>query len=65
MLGVTRWPRAIPQPGRAHVRRMNEVGTRVGALPGLALAGSYVAGVGVADSFASGLRAAEDLVRPL
>ncbi len=65
VLGVTRWPRAIPQPGRAHVRRMNEVGTRVGALPGLALAGSYVAGVGVADSFASGLRAAADLVRPL
>jgi len=65
VLGVSRWPRAIPQPGRTHVRRMNEVGTRVGALPGLALAGSYLAGVGVADSFASGLRAADDLERPL
>jgi oxygen-dependent protoporphyrinogen oxidase len=65
VLGVTRWPRAIPQPGRGHVRRMNEVRTRVCALPGLALAGSYVTGVGVSDSFASGLAAAEALSSPV
>jgi oxygen-dependent protoporphyrinogen oxidase len=64
-LGVTRWPGAIPQPGRDHVRRIAEVRARLSALPGLALAGSYVDGVSVADSFASGLRAACDLAQPV
>jgi oxygen-dependent protoporphyrinogen oxidase len=64
-LGVARWPGAIPQPGPDHVRRMGEVRARLSGAPGLALAGSYVAGVSVADSFASGLQAARDLARPL
>jgi oxygen-dependent protoporphyrinogen oxidase len=64
-LGVARWPRAIPQPGRDHPRRMSELRARLCASPGLALAGSYVEGVSVADSFASGLRAARDLVQPV
>lgn len=64
-LGIARWPRAVPQPGRDHVGRIAELRARTGALPGLALAGSYVAGVGVADSFASGVAAARDLTRPL
>ena len=65
LLGVARWPRAIPQPGRDHPRRMSELRVRLCASPGLALAGSYVEGVSVADSFASGLRAARDLARPV
>lgn len=64
-LGIARWPRAIPQPGRDHLRRLAEVQARLAALPGLALAGSYVDGVGVADSFASGLRAARSLAQPV
>lgn len=60
-LGITRWPRAIPQPGRDHLPRIARVRERVAALGGLALAGSYLDGVGVSDAFASGLRAARDL----
>jgi protoporphyrinogen/coproporphyrinogen III oxidase len=57
-LALVRWPRAIPQPARDHRSRMRWVGERTGELPGLALAGSYLAGVSVADSLASGLTAA-------
>jgi len=65
LLGVARWPLAIPQLGRGHPRRMSELRARLCASPGLALAGSYVDGVSVADSFASGLRAARDLAQPV
>jgi protoporphyrinogen oxidase len=57
-VALQRWKRAIPQPGRAHVRRVAEVMRRVHALRGLTLAGSYVAGVSVADTLASGTVAA-------
>ncbi len=60
-LGVTRWAQAIPQPGRDHVRRIARVRELVAARGGLALAGAYVDGVSVADTFASGLRAADAL----
>jgi len=61
-LALRRWPRAIPQPGRGHVRRIAEVERRLSAHPGLALAGGYLAGVSVADSLASGVRAAARLL---
>jgi oxygen-dependent protoporphyrinogen oxidase len=62
-MGVGRWPRAIPQPDRDHARRMRGVETRLSAqAPGLAIAGSYVAGVSVADTLASGIAAAGRLV---
>jgi oxygen-dependent protoporphyrinogen oxidase len=61
LLGMGRWPRAIPQPRRDHGARVRHAMER---LPrGLALAGSYVAGVGVADALASGLAAAASLSR--
>ena len=60
-LGVTRWERAIPQPGRDHVRRLAETRERLATLPGLQLAGGYVRGVSVADTFASGLAASAAL----
>ena len=44
---------------------MSELRARLCASPGLALAGSYVDGVSVADSFASGLCAARDLEQPV
>jgi oxygen-dependent protoporphyrinogen oxidase len=59
VLGLTRWPTGIPQPGRDHLARLRFAREQLPA--GLALAGSYVAGVGVADSLASGLAAAESL----
>ncbi|MBT40323.1 MAG: protoporphyrinogen oxidase [Myxococcota bacterium] len=64
-LGVARWPQAIPQPGRDHVGRIAEIRARLSVHPGLGLAGSYLDGVAVADAFASGLRAARELVVPL
>ena len=60
-LAVYRWPRAVPQPGRDHHRRVAGIRERLGAQPGLALAGAYLDGVSVADSMASGLRAARAL----
>jgi oxygen-dependent protoporphyrinogen oxidase len=58
-LGVGRWERAIPQPGREHPERIRWVQQRLAEdAPGLALAGAYVAGVSVADALASGLAAA-------
>lgn len=62
VLGLSRWARAIPQPGVDHGARVRFACER---LPGgLALAGSYVMGIGVADSLASGLAAGASLSRP-
>jgi oxygen-dependent protoporphyrinogen oxidase len=62
-LGVGRYARAIPQPDRDHARRMRGVEERLAsAAPGLVLAGSYVAGVSVADTLASGIAAAGRLI---
>ncbi len=61
-LGVTRWARAVPQPDREHVRRLAWVRSRLRETPGLALAGSYVDGVGVSDALASGAAAAAELL---
>ena len=61
-LAVTRWSRAIPQPGRDHRALIREVRASLADARGLALAGAYVEGVSVADSFASGLAAARALL---
>ncbi|MEE2672499.1 MAG: protoporphyrinogen oxidase [Myxococcota bacterium] len=57
-VAVRRWERAIPQPGREHVRQIAQVVRRLDDLPGLQLAGGYLAGVSVADTLASGVHAA-------
>jgi oxygen-dependent protoporphyrinogen oxidase len=57
-LGFVRWPRAVPQPGRDHRARMRWLSDRLDDMPGLTLAGAYVAGVSVSDSLTSGLNAA-------
>jgi protoporphyrinogen/coproporphyrinogen III oxidase len=57
-LAVSRWPRAVPQPGPEHVGRIAALRARAARLGGLALAGAYLDGVGVADTLASGVRAA-------
>jgi oxygen-dependent protoporphyrinogen oxidase len=61
-LAVTRWERAVPQPDREHVGRLAWVRSRLRETPGLALAGSYVNGVGVSDALASGIAAATELL---
>jgi oxygen-dependent protoporphyrinogen oxidase len=61
LLGLARYERAVPQPGRDHGRRIAALRSRLAERPGLALAGAYMGGVSVADSFSSGLRAARDV----
>ena len=60
-LAVTRWPRAIAQPDRDHVRRIAAIRAELAGASGLALAGSYLDGVSVPDALASGIRAAREL----
>jgi oxygen-dependent protoporphyrinogen oxidase len=62
-LTVTRWPLGIPQPGKGHVALVADVRARLARdCPGLVLAGSYLDGVSVADTLASGVRAAGALL---
>ena len=60
-LGIARYERAVPQPGREHGRRIEALRRRLAERPGLALAGAYMGGVSVSESFSSGLRAAGDV----
>lgn len=60
-LAVTRWPHAVPQPGRDHVGRIARVRKRAAQLGGLAFAGAWLDGVGVPDALTSGLPAAAAL----
>ena len=61
-LGVTVWPRAIPQPDRDHGARMRWAQGLLAEAPGLALAGAYTQGVSVSDTLLSGVEAARRLV---
>jgi oxygen-dependent protoporphyrinogen oxidase len=62
-LAITRWPRAVPQPGPHHIRLVRDLRARLARQPGLALAGAYLEGVSVADTLASGARAADEIAR--
>jgi oxygen-dependent protoporphyrinogen oxidase len=62
-LAITRWPRAVPQPGPHHARLVRDLRARLTGQPGLALAGAYLEGVSVADTIASGVRAAGEITR--
>ena len=60
-LSVQRWERAVPQPGVDHIQRIADVRRRLGAQPGIVLAGGYLDGVAVADALASGVTAARTI----
>lgn len=62
LLGVARWPRAVPQPGREHPRTIAEVRARLARFPRLALAGACFDGVAFGDALASGAAAAANLL---
>jgi oxygen-dependent protoporphyrinogen oxidase len=55
---VLRFPAAIPQLTLGHLERMARIQSRLGGLPGLALAGNYLRGVGLKDAVISGFEAA-------
>src|SRR5262245_9651722 len=61
-LGLARHERAVPQPGRDHAKRIAAIRGLLRARPGLALAGAYLGGVSVGESFASGVGAAREVV---
>jgi oxygen-dependent protoporphyrinogen oxidase len=52
-IAITRWPHAIPQPGRDHPARVKQLRERA-ARAGVALAGGYLFGVSVANALDSG-----------
>jgi oxygen-dependent protoporphyrinogen oxidase len=60
-LAVTRWPRAVPQPGRDHPALVARLRERAAGLGALRLAGGYLDGIGVSDALISGARAAREL----
>jgi protoporphyrinogen/coproporphyrinogen III oxidase len=55
---VSRFPQAIPQCTMGHLDRMMKIGERLERMPGLALAGNYLRGVGMKDAVGSGFEAA-------
>jgi len=61
IVGVSRWPQAVPQPGPDHPRKVAALRRCLAAFPGLAVAGCYLDGVGVADTLACGARAGQEL----
>jgi len=60
-LRTLRWEHAVPQPGPGHPRLVADVEARLRP-SGVALAGSWVRGVSVADTLASGVVAAKRLL---
>jgi oxygen-dependent protoporphyrinogen oxidase len=58
VLAATRWTRAVPQPGPAHVAAVRAIRARLARLPPLALAGACWDGVALGEALASGARAA-------
>lgn len=62
---VRRWPESMPQYAVGHLARVAEIERMVETIPGLALAGAYLRGVGIPDCIASGERAAETIFSQL
>lgn len=61
-LAVTRWPRAVAQPGPEHPRQVAGARARLARFPRLALAGASYDGVAFGDALASGAAAAARLL---
>jgi oxygen-dependent protoporphyrinogen oxidase len=61
LLGVTRWPCAVPQPGRDHGRVVARARGQLAKFPRFALAGAAFDGVAFGDALASGAAAAARL----
>ncbi len=62
---VARHPAAMPQYAVGHLDRVAALDARLGALPGLAVAGAAYHGVGIADCVRSGEASAERLLQAL
>ncbi|AYF76227.1 protoporphyrinogen oxidase [Nocardia yunnanensis] len=62
---VQRWPGGLPQYAPGHTARIADLRSATADLPGLALAGSYLDGVGVPACAATGTKAAAALTAQL
>jgi oxygen-dependent protoporphyrinogen oxidase len=62
VLSITRWPRAVAQPGRDHPRLVEGVRAQLARFPRLALAGAHLDGVAFGEALASGVRAAQHVM---
>ena len=60
---VTRWSKALPQYGVNHQAKIDNIANAVARHRDIALAGSYLEGVGVPACIASGRRAAAIAIR--
>lgn len=56
---ITRWRRGMAQFTLGHAHRVNQIRSRMAALPGLHLAGNYFGGIGIPDCIQTGKLAAE------
>jgi oxygen-dependent protoporphyrinogen oxidase len=61
-LAITRWRRAVPQPGVDHVPLVAALRDRIARQPRIALAGAHLDGVAFGEALASGVRAARTLL---
>ncbi|MFF0487986.1 FAD-dependent oxidoreductase [Nocardia sp. NPDC004068] len=59
---VQRWPNGLPQYAPGHTERVATIEAAVAELPGLAVAGSYLRGVGVPACAAAGTAAARRIL---
>ncbi len=62
VLSITRWARAVAQPGRDHPRLVEGVRARLARFPRLALGGAHLDGVAFGEALASGARAARQVM---
>jgi len=60
-LAISRWARAVPQPGPGHPAAVRAIRERLRRLPPIALAGACWDGVALGETLASGARAAAAL----
>ncbi len=59
---IFRWPRSMAQYPVGHGRRIAELETRIGEIPGLYLAGNAYQGIGIPDCIRMGRAAAEKIL---
>jgi protoporphyrinogen/coproporphyrinogen III oxidase len=62
---IARWNRAMPQYHLGHLKRVEEIESRIRQYPGLALAGNAYRGVGLPDCIHSGEQAGETTIQSL
>jgi oxygen-dependent protoporphyrinogen oxidase len=61
LLALSRWPRAVAQPGRGHAALVTSLRNETARVKGLAVAGGWLDGVSISDTLSSGARAASTI----